>query len=103
MASRVDEPWPDTGNQLFKSPPLAEYGMSMLEGTGVKVVKNTDNTVHITLPAPPDGDLGLSDGELRVAGATRSRVFMCWIVRNQQLASDQPGLELLPKLGVRWP
>jgi mersacidin/lichenicidin family type 2 lantibiotic len=30
----------------------------------VKVVENADNTVHITMPAPPTGHLELSDEEL---------------------------------------
>jgi len=30
----------------------------------VKVVENADDCVHITLPAPPDGHMNLSDDEL---------------------------------------
>ncbi len=30
----------------------------------VNVVENTDNTVHITMPAPPSGHQDLSDDEL---------------------------------------
>ena len=48
---------------------LAEYGMPVPDGTDVKVVENADDCVHITLPAPPDGDAELLDDELsNVAG-----------------------------------
>ena len=43
---------------------LAEYGMDVPDGMAVNVVENTDNTVHITMPAPPSGYLDLSDEEL---------------------------------------
>ena len=43
---------------------LAEYGMDVPDGMAVNVVENTDNTVHITLPSPPDGHMDLSDDEL---------------------------------------
>ena len=45
---------------------LAEYGIDVPDGIGVNVVENSDNTVHITMPAAPAGD-ELSDEEL--AGA----------------------------------
>ena len=41
---------------------LAEYDMPVPDGMDVKVVENADNCVHITMPAPPSGDL--SDDEL---------------------------------------
>ena len=43
---------------------LAEYGMPVPDGIDVNVVENADNCVHITLPAPPDGHMDLSDDEL---------------------------------------
>ena len=43
---------------------LAEYDMPVPDGIDVKVVENADDCVHITLPAPPAGDMGLSDDEL---------------------------------------
>ena len=43
---------------------LAEYGMDVPDGMDVNVVENTDNTVHITMPAPPSGHQDLSDVEL---------------------------------------
>ncbi len=43
---------------------LAEYGMPVPEDMDVKVVENADDCVHITLPAPPTGDMDLSDDEL---------------------------------------
>ncbi len=46
---------------------LAEYGMDVPDGIDVNVVENSDNTVHITMPAAPDGHHDLSDEELRAA------------------------------------
>ena len=46
---------------------LAEYGMDVPDGMDVNVVENADNTVHITMPAPPSGHQDLSDDELRDA------------------------------------
>ena len=43
---------------------LAEYDMPVPENMDVKVVENADDCVHITLPAPPDGHMNLSDDEL---------------------------------------
>ena len=61
--------WKDeTLKQRFMSDPkavLAEYGMDVPDGMAVNVVENTDNTVHITMPAPPSGGKDLSDDELR--------------------------------------
>ena len=67
--------WKDeTLKQRFMSDPkavLAEYGMDVPDGMDVNVVENTDNTVHITMPAPPSGSMDLSDDELsNAAGGT---------------------------------
>ena len=43
---------------------LAEFDMPVPDNLDVKVVENADNCVHITLPAPPAGDMDLSDDEL---------------------------------------
>jgi hypothetical protein len=63
--------WKDESlKQRFMSDPkavLAEYGMDVPDGIDVKVVENSDNTVHITMPAPPDGHHELSDEELSAA------------------------------------
>ena len=48
---------------------LAEYGMPVPEGMNVKVVENSGDCVHITLPAPPAGDRNLADDELGNAAA----------------------------------
>ena len=60
--------WKDeTLKQRFMSDPkavLAEHGMAVPDGIDVNVVENTDNTVHITMPAPPSGHMDLSDDEL---------------------------------------
>ena len=47
---------------------LAEHGMDVPEGINVNVVENTDNTVHVTLPAAPTANgADLSDEELENA------------------------------------
>ena len=60
--------WKDDAlKQRFMADPkavLAEYGMDVPDGMDVTVVENTDNTVHITMPAPPSGSMDLSDDEL---------------------------------------
>ena len=60
--------WKDEAlKQRFMADPkavLAEYGMDVPDGLDVNVVENTDNTVHITMPAPPSGHQDLSDEEL---------------------------------------
>jgi hypothetical protein len=43
---------------------LAEYGMDVPDGMDVKVGENSDNCVHITLPAAPEKHMELSDEEL---------------------------------------
>ena len=61
--------WKDEAlKQRFMSDPkavLAEYDMPVPDNMDVKVVENADDCVHITLPAPPAGDL--SDNELEQA------------------------------------
>ena len=46
---------------------LAEYGMPVPDGIDVNVVENSDDCVHITLPAAPDGRMDLSNEELQTA------------------------------------
>ena len=46
---------------------LAEYGMPVPDGMDVKVVENSDNCVHITMPMAPGGHHDLSDEELSAA------------------------------------
>jgi hypothetical protein len=58
--------------------------MDVPDGMDVKVVENADNCVHITMPAPPDGHLQLSDEELSNA-AGGSNCFKCMAV---DLSSD---------------
>jgi hypothetical protein len=57
---------------LFMSDPkavLAEHGIDVPADIDVNVVENSDNTVHITMPAAPAGDGELSDEEVsNVAG-----------------------------------
>ena len=52
---------------------LKEYGLDVPDNLDVKVVENADDCVHITLPAPPAGDIDLSDAELsNAAGGIES-------------------------------
>ena len=51
---------------------MAEYGIDVPDGINVKVVENTGNTVHITMPMAPSGFQALSDSELEnVAGGCK--------------------------------
>ena len=53
---------------------LAEYGMDVPANINVNVVENSDNTVHITMPAAPAGAGELSDEELtNAAGGDQDR------------------------------
>ena len=44
---------------------LKEHGLDVPDSMNLKVVENADDCVHITMPAPPSGDL--SDDELEKA------------------------------------
>lgn len=46
---------------------LAEYGMDVPENLMVKIVENTSDTVHITIPQAPENHQELSDVELASA------------------------------------
>ena len=69
LASLFAACWKDEALKArFMSDPravLAEHGMDVPDGMDVKVVENADDCVHITMPAPPRGDL--SDDELEKA------------------------------------
>ena len=54
---------------------LAERGIDMPDNIDVKVVENSDNTVHITMPKAPEGTLNLSDEEAQQAIAED----VCWL------------------------
>ena len=67
--------WKDDAlKQRFMADPkavLAERGIDMPDNIDVKVVENSDNTVHITMPMAPDGHEDLSMEELsQAAGGT---------------------------------
>ena len=72
--------WKDEAlKQRFMADPkavLAEYGMDVPDEMNVNVVENTDNTVHITMPAPPSTAMNLSDEELgNAAGGAADTTF----------------------------
>ena len=73
--------WKDDAlKQRFMSDPksvLAEYDMPVPDGMDVKVVENSDNTVHITMPMAPRGN-ELSDEELSAAAGGFVESFACW-------------------------
>ena len=77
--------WKDESlKQRFMSEPrgvLADHGIDLPGGMDVIVVENTDDTVHVTLPAPPAGHANLSDDELRNA-AGGSPMRWVWSVSN---------------------
>ena len=57
---------------------LKEHGLDVPDGIDVKVVENADDCVHITLPAPPAGDMDLSDEELsNAAGGGSCAAVSC--------------------------
>ena len=57
---------------------LKEHGLDVPDNLDVKVVENADDCVHITLPAPPAGDMDLSDEELsNAAGGTGTQAWNC--------------------------
>ena len=73
--------WKDEAlKQRFMNDPkavLAEYGMVVPDGMDVNVVENTDNTVHITMPAPPSGATHLSNEELSNAAGGNELCKLC--------------------------
>ena len=48
---------------------LEQIAQLVRDGQDIKVVENTDNCVHVTLPACPDGHGDLSDAELHEVAA----------------------------------
>ena len=64
---------------------LAEHGMDVPDGIDVNVVENSDNTVHITMPAAPDGAAGLSDEELANAAGG---LCTCWSYSVEKYSCD---------------
>jgi hypothetical protein len=64
----VSKCWNDEAfKKRFMSDPksvLAEHGMAVPEGLNVKVVENTDDLMHITLPPKPAKPGELSDAAL---------------------------------------
>ena len=66
---------------------LAEFGMECPDGIDLKIVENTDNCVHITLPAAPANTKELSDEELSQAAGGMSHLGVC---SNQAACSEAP-------------
>ena len=81
LAGLFADYWKDEAvKQRFMADPkavLAEHGMPVPDGMAVNVVENTDDTVHITLPMKPSGEL--SDDELsHAAGGLQDESQMSW-------------------------
>ena len=73
MAQLISDCWKDEALKArFMSDPktvLAEYGFVVPDEMNISVVENTDNVMHITLPATPDDIVSIKDEELSmVAG-----------------------------------
>ncbi|MFM1832573.1 MAG: hypothetical protein RLZZ461_889 [Planctomycetota bacterium] len=51
---------------------LAEHGIDVPDRVELRVVENTDDCVHITLPKPPSDHGDLSDEELEAAAGGAS-------------------------------
>ena len=72
---------------------LAEYGMDVPDGMDVKVVENSDNTVHITMPMAPGGHHELSDEELSAAaGGTLTNPVLQTVVLYAVTIDGVPGV-----------
>ncbi len=54
---------------------LAERGIDVPDNIDVNVIENSDNTVNITIPTPPDGHASLTDKELSAAAGGCTIVF----------------------------
>ena len=59
---------------------LAEYSMDVPDGMDFNVVENSDNCMHITLPAAPEGQQNLSDEELSAAAGGVGSCGLIWDV-----------------------
>ena len=56
---------------------LAEHGIDVPADVDVRVVENSENRVHITLPASPLGDGELSNEDLSNAAGGTGVIFWC--------------------------
>ena len=79
MAELFAACWKDEALKArFMSDPkavLAEHGIKVPDNIDVNVVENTDNTVHITMPAPPSGATHLSNEELSNAAGGKLHII----------------------------
>jgi hypothetical protein len=68
----VERAWHDEGfkKRLLSNPAavLKEEGIEPPQGVQVKLVENTQNVIHLTLPAKVAGELSEKDLELVAAG-----------------------------------
>lgn len=71
LAKLITDCWKDEAlKKRFIADPnsvLAEYGMEVPSNFTVKVVENSSNNLHITMPARPSKLLELTDAELMTA------------------------------------
>jgi Nitrile hydratase, alpha chain len=73
FAKVVAQSWSDKEfRQRLKDDPhaaLAEHGIDVPSGTNLNVMENTSDTVHIVIPAEPDGEIS-EDDLAKVSGGT---------------------------------
>ena len=67
---------------------LKEHGLDVPDGIDVKVVENADDCVHITLPAPPAGNMDLSDDELSNAAGGNVSLHITLAIDECHLLTD---------------
>ena len=77
-AKIIAQSWSDKEfKQRLKDDPhaaLAEHGIDVPSGTQVSVVENTAETIHLVLPAEPDGEISEED-LANVSGGTFTNIL----------------------------
>ncbi len=80
IGKAIARAWTDAAykDKLARDPhaALAEVGLEVPAGTAITVVEDTDQTVHLVLPAPPSGagDMSLEELEAVAAGGSHEYV-----------------------------
>lgn len=68
VSKAIAQAWanPEFKKKLVNDPhaALAEHGVQVPEGMSIKVVENTDDTVHLVLPSAPESSGEMASEEL---------------------------------------